>query len=81
MLEGGPWWHVSGLRRQQAGCNFSWYFKDPAGKNFSEYFSDMDCMPEGEIWRPEILEGAKAPFNRGQPPSPPFFHPKIWQVS
>ncbi|KQY56517.1 MULTISPECIES: VOC family protein [unclassified Nocardioides] len=74
MLEDNPERHVWGLGRHHAGSNFFWYLKDPAG-NFSEYFSDMDCIPEDEIWEPEVLEGAKGLFNWGPPPPPSFLKP------
>lgn len=74
MLAGDPRRHVWGMGRHHAGSNFSWYLKDPAG-NFSEYFSDMDCIPEDEIWEPEVLEGAKGLFNWGPPPPPSFLNP------
>ncbi|CAM3520157.1 Manganese-dependent 2,3-dihydroxybiphenyl 1,2-dioxygenase [Tsukamurella ocularis] len=75
MLEGRPERHVWGLGRHHAGSNFFWYLKDPAG-NFSEYYSDMDCIPEDEIWTPEDLEGAKGLFNWGPPPPPSFLSPE-----
>ncbi|TQL67919.1 glyoxalase/bleomycin resistance protein/dioxygenase superfamily protein [Nocardioides albertanoniae] len=75
MLEKDPDRHVWGLGRHHAGSNFFWYLKDPAG-NFSEYFSDMDCIPEDEIWEPEVLEGAKGLFNWGPPPPPSFLNPE-----
>ena len=75
MLEGDPERHVWGLGRHHAGSNFFWYLKDPAG-NFSEYFSDMDVIPEDEIWEPEVLEGAKGLFNWGPPPPPSFLEPE-----
>lgn len=75
MLEGRPERHVWGLGRHHAGSNFFWYLKDPAG-NFSEYFSDMDVIPEDEIWEPEVLEGAKGLFNWGPPPPPSFLDPE-----
>ncbi|WP_018158172.1 VOC family protein [Demetria terragena] len=75
MLEGSPERHVWGLGRHHAGSNFFWYLKDPAG-NFSEYFSDMDVIPEDEIWEPEVLEGAAGLFNWGPPPPPSFLHPE-----
>jgi catechol 2,3-dioxygenase-like lactoylglutathione lyase family enzyme len=74
MLESDPSRHVWGLGRHHAGSNFFWYLKDPAG-NFSEYYSDMDCIPEDEIWTPEVLEGAKGLFNWGPPPPPSFLAP------
>ncbi|NHN54182.1 dioxygenase [Calidifontibacter sp. DB0510] len=75
MLEDNPERHVWGLGRHHAGSNFFWYLKDPAG-NFSEYFSDMDCIPEEEIWEPEVLDGARGLFNWGPPPPPSFLHPE-----
>ncbi|HWC24605.1 MAG TPA: VOC family protein [Flexivirga sp.] len=75
MLEGRPERHVWGLGRHHAGSNFFWYLKDPAG-NFSEYFSDMDVIPEDEIWEPEVLEGAAGLFNWGPQPPPSFLHPE-----
>jgi catechol 2,3-dioxygenase-like lactoylglutathione lyase family enzyme len=75
MLEDNPERHVWGLGRHHAGSNFFWYLKDPAG-NFSEYYSDMDCIPEDEIWRPEVWDGAKGLFNWGPPPPPSFLHPE-----
>lgn len=75
MLEDNPDRHVWGLGRHHAGSNFFWYLKDPAG-NFSEYFSDMDCIPEDEIWSPEVLEGAQGLFNWGPPPPPSFLNPE-----
>jgi len=75
MLEGNPERHVWGLGRHHAGSNFFWYLKDPAG-NFSEYFSDMDVIPEDEIWEPEVLEGAAGLFDWGPPPPPSFLEPE-----
>jgi catechol 2,3-dioxygenase-like lactoylglutathione lyase family enzyme len=75
MLEDNPERHVWGLGRHHAGSNFFWYLKDPAG-NFSEYYSDMDCIPENELWTPEVLEGAKGLFNWGPPPPPSFLNPE-----
>lgn len=74
MLEGNPDRHVWGLGRHHAGSNFFWYLKDPAG-NFSEYYSDMDCIPEDELWNPEVFEGAQGLFNWGPPPPPSFLAP------
>jgi catechol 2,3-dioxygenase-like lactoylglutathione lyase family enzyme len=75
MLEGHPERHVWGLGRHHAGSNFFWYLKDPAG-NFSEYFSDMDCIPEGELWKPEVFDGKQGLFNWGPPPPPSFLSPE-----
>jgi catechol 2,3-dioxygenase-like lactoylglutathione lyase family enzyme len=74
MLAADPGRHVWGLGRHHAGSNFFWYLKDPAG-NFSEYYSDMDCIPEDEIWEPEVFEGAQGLFNWGPPPPPSFLEP------
>jgi catechol 2,3-dioxygenase-like lactoylglutathione lyase family enzyme len=74
MLENNPERHIWGLGRHHAGSNFFWYLKDPAG-NFSEYYSDMDCIPEDEIWTPEVFEGAQGLFNWGPPPPPSFLEP------
>ncbi|WP_067479089.1 VOC family protein [Actinomadura hibisca] len=74
MLDGHPERHVWGLGRHHAGSNFFWYLKDPAG-NFAEYYSDMDAVPDDQLWTPETLEGAKGLFNWGPPPPPSFLHP------
>lgn len=74
MLENNPERHIWGLGRHHAGSNFFWYLKDPAG-NFSEYYSDMDCIPEEEIWKPEVFHGAQGLFNWGPPPPPSFLEP------
>ncbi|MEU9336529.1 VOC family protein [Streptomyces sp. NPDC048290] len=74
MLEGNPERHVWGLGRHHAGSNFFWYLKDPAG-NFSEYYSDMDCVLEDQLWKPEAFEGAKGLFDWGPPPPPSFLRP------
>ena len=59
MLEGRPERHVWGLGRHYAGSNFFWYLKDPAG-NFSEYYSDMDCIIDDQLWKPEVWRGRGA---------------------
>ena len=74
MLEGHPERHVWGFGRHHAGSNFFWYLKDPAG-NFSEYYSDMDCIPDDQLWKPEVLEGARGLYNWGPPPPPSFLNP------
>ncbi len=74
MLATDPERHVWGLGRHHAGSNFFWYLKDPAG-NFSEYYSDMDCIPENELWTPEVFHGAQGLFNWGPPPPPSFLAP------
>ena len=75
MLEGNPERHVWGLGRHFAGSNFFWYLKDPAG-NFSEYYSDLDVIPEDEIWDPQVLEGAQGLYSWGAPPPPSFLAPE-----
>lgn len=74
LLAEHPERHVWGLGRHYAGSNFFWYFRDPAG-NFAEYHSDMDCIPEDQIWTPETLEGARGLFSWGPPPPPSFIAP------
>lgn len=74
MLEGNPERHIWGLGRHFAGANFFWYLKDPAG-NFSEYYSDMDTIPEDELWSPEILHGLQGLYAWGPPPPPSFLEP------
>jgi catechol 2,3-dioxygenase-like lactoylglutathione lyase family enzyme len=74
MLEDNPERHVWGLGRHYAGSNFFWYLRDPAG-NFSEYYSDMDCLPEDELWTPEVLHGLRGLYAWGPPPPPSFLHP------
>jgi catechol 2,3-dioxygenase-like lactoylglutathione lyase family enzyme len=74
MLEDHPERHVWGLGRHYGGSNFFWYLKDPAG-SFSEYYSDMDCIIDDQLWKPEDLEGAKGLFSWGPPPPPSFMHP------
>lgn len=75
MLEGNPERHVWGLGRHHIGSNFFWYLKDPAG-NFSEYYSDLDEIIDDQLWKPEVVEGAKSLFNWGPPPPPSFVHPE-----
>ena len=75
MLEGHPERHVWGLGRHHIGSNFFWYLKDPAG-NFSEYYSDLDCIVEDALWKPEVVEGAKGLYNWGPPPPPSFLAPE-----
>ena len=75
MLEGNPERHVWGLGRHYAGSNFFWYLKDPAG-NFSEYYSDMDCIVDDQLWKPEDLEGLRGLFAWGPPVPPSFLQPE-----
>ncbi|QTJ70440.1 VOC family protein (plasmid) [Rhodococcus sp. ZPP] len=74
MLEHNPQRHIWGLGRHYAGANFFWYLKDPAG-NFSEYYSDMDTVPENELWSPEVLHGVQGLYAWGPPPPPSFLEP------
>lgn len=74
MLEGNPERHIWGLGRHYAGANFFWYLKDPAG-NFSEYYSDMDTVPEDELWTPEVLHGLQGLFAWGPNPPASFLEP------
>ncbi|MFD9664137.1 VOC family protein [Rhodococcus sp. NPDC059968] len=74
MLENNPERHIWGLGRHYAGANFFWYLKDPAG-NFSEYYSDMDTVPEDELWSPEVLHGLQGLYAWGPPPPPSFLEP------
>lgn len=74
MLEGHPERHIWGLGRHYAGANFFYYLKDPAG-NFSEYYSDMDTIPEDELWDPDVLHGLAGLYAWGPPPPPSFLEP------
>jgi len=75
MLAKDPARHVWGLGRHHIGSNFFWYLKDPAG-NFSEYYSDLDCIVDDALWKPEVFEGARGLFNWGPPPPPSFLEPE-----
>ncbi|MFJ9368649.1 VOC family protein [Nocardia sp. NPDC101769] len=75
MLEDNPDRHVWGLGRHHIGSNFFWYLKDPAG-NFSEYYSDLDCVVDDALWKPEVVEGIKGLYNWGPPPPPSFLAPE-----
>ena len=75
MLKDNPERHIWGLGRHYAGANFFWYLKDPAG-NFSEYYSDMDTVPEDELWGPEVLHGLQGLYAWGPPPPPSFLEPE-----
>jgi catechol 2,3-dioxygenase-like lactoylglutathione lyase family enzyme len=74
MLEDHPERHVWGLGRHYAGANFFWYLKDPAG-NFCEYYSDMDTIPEDDLWSPQVLQGLQGLYAWGPPPPPSFLEP------
>ena len=75
MLEGHPERHVWGLGRHHIGSNFFWYLKDPAG-NFSEYYSDLDCIIDDALWKPEVWEEARGLYNWGPAPPPSFVLPE-----
>ncbi|WP_327129348.1 VOC family protein [Streptomyces sp. NBC_01727] len=75
MLREHPERHIWGLGRHHIGSNFFWYLRDPAG-NFSEYYSDLDCIPEDDLWRPEVWGAAESLYNWGPPPPPSFIHPE-----
>ena len=75
MLLGHPERHVWGLGRHHIGSNFFWYLKDPAG-NFSEYYSDLDCIVNDAIWKPEVFTDLRALYNWGPPVPPSFIEPE-----
>jgi catechol 2,3-dioxygenase-like lactoylglutathione lyase family enzyme len=74
MLAADPARHVWGLGRHAVGSNFFWYLRDPAG-NFSEYSSDIDCIVDDALWKPQVWEGARAIYEWGPPPPPSFLAP------
>lgn len=71
MLAEDPDRHVWGLGRHHIGSNFFWYLKDPAG-NFSEYYSDLDCIVDDQLWKPDVWEGTAGLYSWGPPPPPSF---------
>jgi catechol 2,3-dioxygenase-like lactoylglutathione lyase family enzyme len=75
MLDGHPERHVWGLGRHHIGSNFFWYLKDPAG-NFSEYYSDMDCIVDDAVWKPEVFTDMRMLYNWGPPVPPSFIEPE-----
>lgn len=75
MLEDHPERHVWGLGRHHIGSNFFWYLKDPAG-NFSEYYSDLDCILDDALWKPEVWDESKGLYSWGPPPPPSFIAPE-----
>jgi catechol 2,3-dioxygenase-like lactoylglutathione lyase family enzyme len=75
MLADNPERHIWGLGRHYAGSNFFYYLKDPAG-NFSEYYSDMDCIIDDQLWKPEECAGAAGLYSWGPPPPPSFLAPE-----
>lgn len=74
MLDKDPARHAWGLGRHHLGANFFWYLRDPAG-NFSEYFSDMDCIVDDELWKPEVFTGRRGLYNWGPTPPEDFIEP------
>lgn len=74
MLAADPARHVWGLGRHAVGSNFFWYLRDPAG-NFSEYSSDIDCIVDDALWKPEVWEGVRALYEWGPPPPASFLRP------
>src|SRR5271166_348877 len=74
LLNKDPTRHVWGLGRHHIGSNFFWYLKDPAG-NFSEYYSDLDCIIDDQLWKPQVWEGIRGLYNWGPPPPPSFLAP------
>jgi catechol 2,3-dioxygenase-like lactoylglutathione lyase family enzyme len=74
LLQKDPARHVWGFGRHHIGSNFFWYFRDPAG-NFCEYYSDMDIIPDDQVWKPEVWEGMPALYAWGPPPPPSFLRP------
>ncbi len=74
MLAADPARHVWGLGRHAVGSNFFWYLRDPAG-NFSEYSSDIDCIVDDALWKPEVWEGVRAMYQWGPQPPPSFIRP------
>ncbi|MFI6317388.1 VOC family protein [Nonomuraea sp. NPDC050556] len=75
MLEGHPERHVWGLGRHHIGSNFFWYLKDPAG-NFAEYYSDLDCVVDEAIWKPEVFSDMRILYSWGPPLPPSFIEPE-----
>jgi catechol-2,3-dioxygenase len=74
LLSKDPSRHVWGFGRHYVGSNFFWYFRDPAG-NFAEYYSDLDCIVDDQLWKPQVWEGMHALYSWGPPPPPSFLRP------
>jgi len=74
LLSKDPARHVWGFGRHHVGSNFFWYFRDPAG-NFAEYYADMDCIPDDQVWKPQVWDGMKSLYSWGPPPPPSFLRP------
>lgn len=74
LLTKDPSRHVWGFGRHHIGSNFFWYFRDPAG-NFAEYYSDLDCIIDDQLWKPQVWEGMRALYSWGPPPPASFLRP------
>lgn len=74
LLSKDPSRHAWGFGRHHVASNFFWYFRDPAG-NFAEYYSDMDCIPEDQVWQPQVWDGMRSLYAWGPPPPPSFLRP------
>ncbi len=74
LLSKDPARHVWGFGRHYIGSNFFWYFRDPAG-NFAEYYSDLDCIVDDQLWKPQVWEGMHALYSWGPPPPASFLRP------
>jgi catechol 2,3-dioxygenase-like lactoylglutathione lyase family enzyme len=74
LLDKDPARHVWGFGRHHIGSNFFWYFRDPAG-NFAEYYSDLDCIVDDQLWKPQVWEGMRALYSWGPPPPASFLRP------
>ncbi len=74
LLSKDPSRHVWGFGRHFVGSNFFWYFRDPAG-NFAEYYSDLDCIVDDQLWKPQVWEGMHALYSWGPPPPASFLRP------
>ena len=74
LLSKDPSRHAWGFGRHHVASNFFWYFRDPAG-NFAEYYSDMDCIPEDQVWHPQVWDGMRSLYAWGPPPPPSFLRP------
>lgn len=75
MLKADPRRHVWGLGRHHVGGNFFWYLRDPAG-HYSEYYSDLDCIVDDALWKPQVWEAAYGLYNWGPEPPPSFVDPE-----
>lgn len=71
LLDRDPTCSVWGLGRHFLGSNLFWYFRDPAG-NFAEYYSDLDHIPDDDVWMARTWEPDKSLYAWG-PPVPAAF--------